>query len=170
MGVLGLEEPLCASAQLAQLFAFLLIVGGSVEHEDIDEDALIERLEGVGGTYGSGLAVAQLGMSAVVVVVGVGGLQEVGWCEQPVAEAQQPVVVGPWHADIDIVVPGDEPVVAHRTEERSAVDPAPESFLLAGVEERFKQIDFHAPHFFHLCRDQKAVARLFCQTECVHEC
>ena len=91
--------------------AFDTVLGDAVKHEDVDEDALIERLITVRGPYTRRLAVAQLSMSPVVVFIGVAVLQKIRMLESLVANAYQLVVVFTWHAYVDVIVPGDESVM-----------------------------------------------------------
>ena len=95
------------------------------------------------GYLGKGSVVALIGQRDDVVALGAYGI----------AHGQETVVIGTWHIDVDVVVPGYEALVAHCPEHRAAASHVSYAVSLEeilGEEERLKQFLFLQVAFDHV--------------------
>ena len=109
-----------AAEAAVEAFAQLRVGRYAVDGKHVDEDA---ALEGARRSFHDGGArVFYLGVvEGVVGVLEVGAQAVVG--RQPfVGVAQKLLVVGAWHRDVDVVVPGYEASVAHGSEQRASFE------------------------------------------------
>ena len=151
MKILRLKELRNLHALLQILPQLALVLRHALYYEDVDENALIVRLEAVGRAYACRVAVAELGVIAEIVDVAVARLEEIRGFKLAVAKLKHTVVIGARHAHVYIIIPRNESFVAHRSEHCATLYPAAQIILLAKLQEAAKQIGFHRPYLFHFC-------------------
>ena len=95
------------------------------------------------GYLGKGCVVALVGHRDDVVALGAYGI----------AHGQETVVVGPWHVDVYVIVPGYEALVTHCSEHSTAASHVSYAVSLEevlGEEERLKQLFLLQVAFDHV--------------------
>ncbi len=108
------------------------------------------------------LAVAQLGMTMRIVIVGIDILQEVGMLEF-IAQLHQFVIVFAHHHHIDVIVPWYETFVTNSAKHRTAIGIDAQAMTLAHFDELEHQVYLHSPDMFHLGRYLVSTPLLFYQ-------
>ena len=92
-----------------------------VEGEDVDENAPVLEATVIGTLVEEGAGVAQLGEEVEIVLVGLVGLQDDVRRQLAGQDLHQPLIVLPHQANIQVVVPGDETIVANSTQQSASV-------------------------------------------------
>ncbi len=125
----------------------------SLESKDVNEYSLMKRTEAVARTYGGSAIKAQLGMCTIIVLIGLCRLKEIGLLENLRSQFLKTIVVGPWHTNINVVIPWYKSVMTHRAKQRASVAPASQVMLRANINELAEHIQLYGPHLLHVGGD-----------------
>ena len=102
-------------------------------------------------------------MLADQLVVIIESLEKVGMAELLFRYLFEFLIILAEHDDIDIVVPGDKAVMAHSTQEGSAVRKITQAVFFAYCIKQVEHVQFHCPDFLHLCGDRVTAAHFLFQ-------
>ena len=147
---------------LAKGFPFVFVVRQIVEREDVDEYPLIEGIKRFSVTHfrfqdGRCFTVPQLRVSAGGPGICFVRLPEVRMLELRWGNGVQLGVLGPGHDDVQVVVPGNEPLVANGAKSRSAIAEIANAMLAAHLVELNEQVERHRPHLLASARNDQCL-------------
>ena len=128
--VLAVENGVGAAVALGDAFHKTARESGVGHHgEDVHIKSLgVSARKVVGGFHEEGVRVANLEDGHAHVAVGVGRLHQQVRRQIAARRFHEARQVGKAHGDVDVVVPGDKAAVAHRAEQRAAVEPVVDAF------------------------------------------
>ena len=89
-------------------------------------------------------------MSAIVIDIAIGCLEEIGRLELIGGNLHQLIVILAKHDEIYVIVPRDETSLANSSEQGAAIHPALQTVTLANVDKAFGHIHTYGPHLLHL--------------------
>ena len=129
------------------------VVGIPILNVDVKIDAVV--VVGVILTYDGSRcqAVAQTRVRAEESPIRESSLEEIRLRERILRKRQQTIEVLTVHADVRIIIPGDEAPMPHRAQQRPRKDGRPDAMRPANFEKNAHQVEMDGPDLLQLDRD-----------------
>ena len=134
------------------------VVGQNIQRKNIQEEPFVVGAVLFVGKISRGLAVSDLGMFPDQLCIVIEGLEKIRMFEFLGRDFFEQLVIIAEHDDIDVVVPGNKPVMTDSSQKGPTVREIAQAVLFAHCVQQMQHIQFHCPDLFHLLRDCVAAA------------